>query len=259
MIKMVENRNILWGLAKNDFKSRYATSFLGIGWAFIQPLVSIIVMWYVFSVGFKNPPVNNYPFVAWFIPAFLSWTFFSDGFVSVTNSFREYEYLLKQVNFEVRIIPMIKVISSSFVHLAFWVVICVVMLYYKIPFSLGTLQVIYYFICACVLLFALGKLFATLSIFIPDTSSVVNVVVQIGFWATPIFWSTDLVTEQVNKILKINPMYYVCQGYRDSFLSHTYFWEHPTMTIVFWIEVIVIALIGEVFYRRMRPYLVDLI
>ena len=116
---LLESRYTLIGLAKNDFKARFAKSFLGIIWAFVQPLVTLLVMWFVFQAGFKNPPVENVAFMAWLTPAYLVWAFFSEALVSVTNSLTEYQYLLKQVNFRTSIIPLVKIISSTFVHIAF--------------------------------------------------------------------------------------------------------------------------------------------
>jgi len=256
---LYQNRFVIIGLAKNDFKARFATSYLGLIWAYIQPLVMILVMWFVFQVGLKNPPIDGKPFIVWFIPGYLAWSFFSEAVLAVTNSFLEYQYLLKQVNFRVSVIPFIKIISSSFVHFVFILFIFVVLLFYKIPISLYSIQVIYYFLCTIVLLLALGWLLATLQVFIPDTGSFVNVLIQIGFWATPICWAPDKVAPVVQTILKFNPMYYVCQGYRDSFLETVYFWERPYMMITFWIEISILLLIGAVTFKKLRPYLVDLI
>lgn len=256
---LYQNKFVIIGLAKNDFKARFATSYLGLIWAYIQPLATILVMWFVFQVGLKNPPVDGVPFIVWFIPGYLVWSFFAEAVVSVANSFLEYQYLLKQVNFRVSVIPFIKIISSSFVHLVFIVVIYAVMFFYKVPVKLWSIQVVYYFLCTMILLLALGWLLASLQVFIPDTGSVVNILVQIGFWATPICWSPDRATPFVQTILKLNPMYYICQGYRESFLGPVYLWQHPYMTIVFWIEVIILLIVGAVVFKKLRPYLVDLI
>ncbi len=256
---LYKNRFVIAGLAKNDFKARFATSYFGIIWAYMQPLAIILVMWFVFEVGLRNPPIDEVPFIVWFIPGYISWSFFAEAVISVANSFIEYQYLLKQVNFRVSIIPFIKIISSSFVHLAFMVFLFVIMLIYKVPLTLYSVQVVYYFFCAFVLLLALGWMLASLQVFIPDTGSIVNILVQIGFWATPICWSPDNADPVVQNILKLNPMYYICQGYRDSFLRKIYFWERPDMTLIFWIEVLVLLSIGIFTFKKLRPYLVDLI
>ena len=73
---IIKDRSILWSLAKNDFKARFAASLLGGFWAFAQPLVTLLVFWFVFQAGFKNPPVSNVPFIVWLTPAYLVWAFF---------------------------------------------------------------------------------------------------------------------------------------------------------------------------------------
>ena len=51
--KLIENRKLIWSLSKNDFKTRFAGSYLGIVWAFVQPVVTVLVYWFVFQVGLK--------------------------------------------------------------------------------------------------------------------------------------------------------------------------------------------------------------
>lgn len=257
---LLKDRDILWGLAKNDFKARYATSFLGVSWAFVQPLVMILVMWFIFQVGLRNEPVEGQPFIVWFVPAYLAWSYFSDALTSTTNSFREYEYLLKQVNFRVGIIPIIKILSSTFVHVVFIMFMYFVLAVNKVRITLYSVQVVYYFICVFCLLIALGILFATLNSFIPDIASFVGIAMTVGFWASPICWSpVNMATPFVQTLLKLNPMYYVCQGYRDSFLVESFFWEQPVSMLIFWGEVILFYMIGRFLFKRTRPYLVDLL
>jgi len=253
------SRYTLIGLAKNDFKARFAKSFLGIIWAFIQPLVTLLVMWFVFQVGFRNAPIDDVAFVAWMTPAYLVWSFFSEALTSVTNSLLEYQYLLKQVNFRTSIIPLVKIISSAFVHSVFIIFIFIVLVAYKIPFSIYNIQVIYYFFCVIVLLVGMGWLLSALSVFVPDVANITNVVIQIGFWATPIFWVDTGMTPVVKFILQLNPMYYVCQGYRDSFIAHVWFWERPETTLIFWVVTGIWFVAGIFVFKKLRPYLVDIL
>lgn len=250
---------MLFALAKNDFKARFSTSLLGIVWAFIQPLVTILVMWFVFQAGFKNPPIDDVPFMAWFIPGYLAWAYFSEALVSVTNALIEYQYLVKKVNFRVAIIPLVKIISSSFVHVAFIVFIFLVMIVYKIPCSIYNLQVIYYFFCMIILLIGLGWLLSAISAFPPDVANIVNVFIQIGFWATPIFWSPEKMTPFIQNVLKLNPMYYICQGYREAFILKEWFWNHYKVTVYFWIITMAILVIGALTFKKMRPHFSDVL
>ena len=65
-------------LTQNDLKARYSGSAFGLVWAYVQPLVTVLVFWYVFQVGFRNPPVSNIEYILWFAAGYIPWTFFSD-------------------------------------------------------------------------------------------------------------------------------------------------------------------------------------
>ena len=113
-------KKLVWELAKNDCKARFSSSALGAVWTFLQPLINILVIWYVFEIGFKNPPVDDVPFIVWYLPAFLSWNFFSEGLSTSTTSLLEYSYLVKKVNFKVSIIPVIKIVSAALIHSVYY-------------------------------------------------------------------------------------------------------------------------------------------
>ncbi|QNK42419.1 ABC transporter permease [Caproicibacter fermentans] len=256
---ILKSRKILFGLAKNDFKAKFAASFLGITWAFIQPLVTLLVFWFVFQVGFKNPPVSNVPFIVWFTPAYLAWAFFSEALVSGTNCLLEYSYLVKKVNFRVSMIPLVKILSSAFVHVAFIGFIFLMLLLCGLPFSVYNIQVIYYFSCTCILLIGLCWLLSALAPFLKDTVNIVSVFIQIGFWITPIFWSPDKMSPWVQNVLKLNPMFYICRGYRDSFVNHMWFWQRGYTNLFFWGITIILFFAGAYLFRKLRPHFADIL
>lgn len=250
-------RKFIFRLAANDFKAKYSGSFLGIVWAFIQPLVSILVMWFVFQRGFKNPPVDDVPFILWFVPAYVSWIFFSDMLTSSSNCLYEYSYLVKKVKFRISVLPIMKILSSLFVHLFFIAFTFFIFLVYKFPLSVHSLQAFYY--TAGLILFTLGLswMLSALSVFFKDLSQLVNVFLQIGFWITPIFWDTENLEPWIVNILKTNPIYYIIRGYRDSFIYHVPFWERPGTTIYFWSVTIIMFVLGALIFKKLRPHFSD--
>lgn len=143
-IELLQNRKLIMNLAKNDFKTKYAGSYLGIVWAFVQPIVTILVYWFVFSVGLKAGNVSDYPFVLYLVSGIVPWFFFQDALNGGTNALMEYNYLVKKVVFKISVLPIVKMISALFVH-AFFVVFSLVLcsLYGYTP-SLATLQIFYY-------------------------------------------------------------------------------------------------------------------
>ena len=110
-IELYHNRQLILNLAKNDFKTKYAGSYLGIVWAFIQPIVTILVYWFVFSVGLKAGNAADYPFVIYLVSGIVPWFFFQDALNGGTNSLIEYNYLVKKVVFKISILPIVKIIS----------------------------------------------------------------------------------------------------------------------------------------------------
>ena len=256
---LLDERKVLWRLAKNDCKSRFAASGLGIIWAFLQPLLNILILWFVFQVGFKSMPVEDVPFIVWYIPAFLSWNYFSEAVSQGTNSLIEYGYLLKKVNFKASIIPLIKVISAGIVHSGFIIFIVLINIIYGRMPNIYYVQILYYFFCAFCLCAALSWLLSSITVFIKDISNLVGVVLQVGFWATPLFWDPTQMSPTVQFILKFNPMYYVCMGYRESVLGQYWFWAHYRETIYFWTVVLVIFIFGTRLFHKLRPHFDDVL
>ena len=128
---------------------------------------------------------------------------------------------------------------------------------YRIPVSIYNVQIIYYLFCTLALLIGLAWLLAALAPFIKDTSNIVNVIIQIGFWMTPIFWDPAQMDPVIKLFLQFNPMYYICQGYRDCFIYQEWFWERGAINLYFWILTIGIFVIGVVTFKRLRPYFAD--
>ncbi|NSA02700.1 ABC-type polysaccharide/polyol phosphate export permease [Clostridium beijerinckii] len=114
---LVKDRQFLFRLAVNDFKAKYSGSLFGVIWAFVQPLVTILVFWFVFEMGFKSAPIDDFPFILWFIPAYIPWIFFNDILISSSNCLYEYNYLVKKVKFRVSVLPIMKIVSAFFVHI----------------------------------------------------------------------------------------------------------------------------------------------
>ena len=100
---LLSNRKLIMSLAKNDFKTKYAGSYFGIIWAFIQPVCTIIVFWFVFQIGFRNADVGNVKYILWFATGLNSLVLFSKmAGTSATYAFMDYSYLVKKVKFKVK-------------------------------------------------------------------------------------------------------------------------------------------------------------
>lgn len=260
-IELFQNRALILNLSKNDFKTKYAGSYLGIVWAFIQPIVTIMVYWFVFSVGLKAGDVSEYPFVLYLVSGIIPWFFFQDALNGGTNALLEYNYLVKKVVFKISILPIVKIISALFVH-GFFVVFALILCscYGYLP-NLHTLQILYY--SACTFLFVLGMVYASsaIVIFFRDLTQIINILLQVGVWLTPIMWDVNMLADYpwAIKLFKLNPMYYIVSGYRDSMLGNVWFWDHWGWTLYFWVATALLFAVGTVVFKRLKPHFADVL
>ena len=258
--KLIENRKLIWSLSKNDFKTRFAGSYLGIVRAFVQPVVTVLVYWFVFQVGLKAGRTNEYPFVVWLVAGLVPWFFFSEALNGGTNALIEYSYLVKKVVFKISILPIVKVMSAVFVNAFFILFTLVLCSCYGYTPSLYTIQIIYYLICNFLLVLGLSYFTAAIVVFFRDLTQIINILLQVGMWITPIMWDAEhMLSPKLLKIFKLNPVYYIVDGFRDSLLAGVGFWEKPMWTVYFWLFVIIVFSIGVSVFKRLRVHFADVL
>lgn len=256
---IIKSRRLIYELAKNDFQTRYLGSYLGIFWAFIHPALTVLIFWFVFEVGFRAVPVEQVPFVLWLLCGMLPWFFISDSIVSTSNSIMENAFLVKKVVFRVSILPIVKILPLLLVHLFFIGVLFAMFAAYGYPISLYNFQVFYYLLAALVMIMGLAWLTSALVIFLRDIGQLIAMVLQFGFWLTPIFWSAGSLSGKYKLLIKLNPAYYIIEGYRNSFIHYRWFWEDATLTMYYWTVTLVVLLIGVIAFRKLRPHFADVL
>ena len=259
--EIISNRKLIAKLSFNDFKTKYAGSFLGIVWAFIQPLITIFVYWFAFQVGLRSQDVGNFPFALWFMAGLIPWFFFSDGLNGGTNALIDYSYLVKKVVFNIDILPMVKVISAVFVHVFFVIFLLVMYTLYGYFPGVYAIQIVYYSICLFCLVLGLSYITAPLVVFFRDLGQIVNIILQVGVWMTPILWNIDTmqVSDTIKKLLKLNPVYYIVQGYRDSLINKVAIWEHPVLTLYFWGFTLIVFVLGTRLFKKLQVHFADVL
>lgn len=256
---LVASRDLFIDLVKRDFKAKYLGSYLSFLWAFVHPAVTIGVMWFVFQVGFKTASVQEVPFILWLMCGMVPWFFFLDSIGAATNSIMEYDYLVKKIVFRVSVLPLIKVASTLIVHVFFVGIIMVAFWYKHIPLDIHLLQIPYYILCLVVIISGISWLTSALSVFIKDIAQFVNIVLQLFFWGTPIFWNVQMLPPHIQSYLKLNPLFYVITGFRDSFIDHVWFWEHPRWTLYYWAVSVGLFVLGGYVFSKLRPHFADVL
>ena len=122
--ELYHSRKLIWKLSKNDFKKRYAGSYLGFVWALVQPVVTVVLYWLVFDKVFNTKAQMlasgvEVPYVLYLTAGLVPWFYFSEAITNGTSALLEYSYLVKKVVFNISILPIIKLVAATFIHLFF--------------------------------------------------------------------------------------------------------------------------------------------
>ena len=254
-----ENKKLIFRLTVNDFKNKFAGSYFGSIWAFIQPLVTILVYWFVFAVGFRSTPVDGVPFVFWLMAGLIPWFFFSESWQNSTNSLIEYSYLVKKVVFKVDILPLIKIFSALVIHLFFLVLFFLLLFITQGKVSKYMLQVPYYLVALIVLVIGIAYFSSAIILFFKDFGQIIGIILQIGVWMTPIMWNYQVIPIQYQWIIKLNPIFYIVQGYRNTFLYDIWFWEDMKQTTYFWCITLGLLILGICVFQKLKVHFADVL
>lgn len=257
---ILESRELLMTLVKNDFKKQYLGSYLGLLWAFAQPLTFMLVIWFVFEIGFRSGPVTgDVPFFLWLISGMIPWFFFVDAVSAGTNAVLGNAFLVKKVSFRVSILPLVHIGSALIIHFVLVLFLIAMFLVYGFTPSIYWLQLPYFILCSVMLVLGISWITSAIRVFVKDIGNLVGVLLQMGFWATPIFWSMELVPDQYQQIIKLNPMYYIVDGFRSTLIGHVWFWEHHVLTPYFLIITSFLFIVGAIVFKRLRPHFGDVL
>ncbi len=259
--KTYRNRSMILKLAKNDFKTKYTGSYFGILWAFVQPVVTILLYWFVFQVGFRSQPVGDYPFVLWLTTGLVPWFFFSDAWNGGTSSLLGYHYLVKKVVFDIEILPGIKIVSAFLVNIFFTAFVLLLFILNGYYPSVHALQLIYCLCCILLLTWGLSCFTSAVVVFVRDLEHLLGVALQVLMWLTPIMWNIDMVWDYpwLVQLMRLNPVFYIVQCYRDAMFQGPWFWERSLWTVYFWGLTLLLFVIGASVFRRLKPHFADVL
>lgn len=258
------SRELIWKLAANDFKKRYAGSTMGRFWAFIPPIVTVLIYYLVFGLIFKSRAqlaANGIetPYVVWLVAGYVPWFYFSEALGSGTSAMIEYNYLVKKVVFKISILPIIKILAATFIHVIFIAILLIMYFCYGFEPSFYLIQILYYSLCMFILVLGLSYSTCAIVVFFKDLNQIINIVLQLGIWATPILWDITIIPEQYRIFFKLNPVFYIVNGYRSCLFEKQWFFEDFYSTMFFWITTILIFGIGSLIFKKLKVHFADVL
>jgi len=261
----VRARGLLWDLISKDIRARYRNAVMGFVWAVLQPLLMMLVLYFVFGVVFNqrtpggDGPQPHYAVVL--LCGLIFWQFFASCLSRATTSLIENADLIKKVYFPREIVP-IAAMGNSVVNLAIgFAVLVVLQLWLGGSIGVGLVWVAVIFAIQCMLQVGLALLCSSLNVRFRDVGYTVEVALMMGFYATPIFYSladvqaTAAGRPLLLKLYMLNPLVGLVTGYRTAFLDNTF----PALSVIGWPVVCAAftVVIGLVVFRRAAPTIAD--
>jgi len=258
-----EHRNLglqIFQLAWADVRRTYRGAALGWAWALIKPATMIAVYWFVIGKGLRaGNTIEGSDYFSWLLAGMLPWFYIRDMLSSGTSAFKKYRYLVTKIKFPVSTIPTLVNISNFMTHLSLMLIIVIIFL---LNGNLGEteylIQLPLYMITCFVFLNLWGMLSGPLAAISKDWSNLVGATTRILFWMSGILYSIDNInTPWARSVLRLNPINYLVEGYRNSLIYNTWFYEDATQLAIFSITMLVFAVLSIGVYSRARNEMAD--
>jgi ABC-type polysaccharide/polyol phosphate export permease len=247
-------------MARVDLMKRYSGSSLGIFWALVRPMIFVAVYWFAIAVGIRGgKPMGDDPYIIWLLPGIFPWFFISDSLTTGGSSIRNHKHLVTKMVYPVATIPVFTVISLFFVHLILLGIVLAILLLSGYGLTAYALQLPYYVFCALAFCFVVATLLSTLTAVSRDIEHLVKSTVQVLFWLSPILWSIDRFTGVIRKLIMLNPLAYIIEGYRNALVYERWFYQQPLYFAYFWGFLLVLALVTSFLFAKLQGEFADVL
>lgn len=248
IIKNLYNyRELLKTNIKKDVGGKYKNSFLGVLWSFISPLLQIAVYALVFQVILKSD-INNY--AVYLCCGLIPWQYFSSVILRGAACIIDNGNIIKKVYFPREILPISVVTSEGVNFLISTTIILGFVIFGGIGLSINILW--YFVILAIQYIISIGFAFivSSLSVYFRDLLHLLGIIIQLLFYATPIVYSVNNVPEGMRWLVKINPMSYLIEAYRNIFYNKTA--PEPKELLIALAMGIVLCVIGYFIFEKLE-------
>jgi lipopolysaccharide transport system permease protein len=251
-----EYRELLYFLIWRDITVRYKQTILGVAWAIIQPMFTMVIFSLFFG-GLAHVPSDNIPYPIFSYAALVPWTFFANGLGQSTNILIGESNLIKKIYFPRLVLPVAAILSGSVdFSLAFIVLLGMILFYGLIP-TMAVIWLPFLLLLALISALGFGLWLSALNVQFRDIRYAVPFMIQAWMFATPIAYPSSLLSEPWHTIYGVNPMAGVVEGFRWALLG-TQTAPGP-MIIVSTLMALGILISGVFYFRRMEDTFADVV
>ncbi|MCX5699126.1 MAG: ABC transporter permease [Candidatus Omnitrophica bacterium] len=250
-------RELFFFLAWRDVLVRYKQTVIGIAWSVIRPLLTMIVFTIIFGKLAKLPS-GNVPYPILVFAAMLPWQFFANALSDSSGSLVTNANMLTKVYFPRLVIPASTVIVSLVDFFISFVILIVLMIWYRFIPSWHIIALPFFLLLAFMVSFGSGLVLATLNVKYRDFRYIVPFILQFGLYISPVGFSTSIIPEKWRLLYSLNPMVGVIDGFRWAILggNEQLYWPGFIVSLLI---TIFLLLMGLCYFRKTERVFADFI
>lgn len=213
-------RDLAWVLALRDLRVRYKQTLLGVSWAVIQPLATMVVLHIFFGkiMGMAER-VGDVPYPVFLYAGLLPWTLFANAVTASSNSLVGNAHILSKVYFPRLLLPLSATIVPVIDYCIAFAVLAGLMLWFQVPMTPGLIWLAPLILSTVIAVLGVGILLASLTVSYRDFRYVVPFMLQLWFFMTPVIYSIGFVPERYQWLMNLNPMAGTIDAFRAAVLG----------------------------------------
>ncbi|MGX1826593.1 ABC transporter permease, partial [Heyndrickxia sporothermodurans] len=231
-------------LSVYELKSANRNHYLGILWEIINPMIQISIYWFVFGYGILHSnggrqAVELYghkiPYFPWMLSGIVVWFFVNQSITQGSKSIYSRIRMISKMSFPMSVIPTYVIFAKLYQHLMLLAVVLVIFQFLGYPINIHYLQLPYFIIATVIFLITLSLITSTLTTIVRDFQMLITSLVRILIYLSPILWPPYNMDSRIVAIMKLNPLFYLIEGYRASILGLSWYpVEHWEYSLYFW-------------------------
>jgi lipopolysaccharide transport system permease protein len=200
----------------SDFKTRFVRSRMGLAWVVLNPLAQVSIYAFILS-GLMSSRIegidNSFGYAIYLLAGLLAWNLFSEILDRLMKVFIANANVIKKVRFPRIVLPAIAVGTALINNAALFIVMCVLFVCFGHPIHAGIVLVIPAALLVSAFAACVGMVLGVLNVFIRDIEQIVPILLQIGFWFTPIIYPASIIPQHFHGLLALNPMFHIVDFY----------------------------------------------
>lgn len=257
----IEYRRQIIKLAKADIAKTYRGAALGWSWAIIKPTVTIFVYWFAMEIGIRaSRPVNGFPYFLWLIAGMIPWFYMNDMLSQGTDCFRKYSYLITKMKFPVSTISTFVSISKMIIEFMLLVIMTIIFIAFGFMPTIYYLQIPIYILLMFVFFTGWALFAANIAAMSKDFANLVKSFISAVFWLSGIIWDSESIQILwLKKLLRLNPVTYLANGFRNCYINQTWIWEQPERFLYFAIATTIMWILAIWSYKKFRKEIPDVL